>query len=497
MTCCDASTAKRCTRASKPSARPRSVFVARMPRKPPACGRTVGAPQRSVDSAPRSTSCGRSRISRTSRISPKTSTESAAGARTRSPDRSRSRAASLPPWRISPKPACAADALAAWFAEALVSPVLTAHPTEVQRKSILDCEREIARLMMWRDRSVLTPDEGAEWETDVYRQIVALWQTAMLRLSRLQVRDEIENGLAYYRYTFLTRDAAAVRGACCASCNAYFGADIEVPPFLRMGSWIGGDRDGNPFVVARNARIRDSCAGGGRVRPLPRRGSPAWRRTVAVGAPGAADAGADGSWSRPPRDANPHRQDEPYRQALTGNLCAARRDVDCACRARRPRARPMPSCGPYGTPLELAGAISRSIRASLATHGAAILATRRLTPLIRAVAAFGFHLASIDLRQNADVHEAVVGELLARAGVVPDYCGAAGGRAGRAADARAAHAAAARTRRILSMASARVRSSRSSPRRPTIHRGTAPQAVPNYVISSARRCPTCSKSACC
>ena len=84
-----------------------------------------------------------------------------------------------------------------------MSPVLTAHPTEVQRKSILDCERELARLLRWRDRTRLTPDEGADWERDVYRQVLTLWQTAMLRLSKLTVRDEIDNGLAYYRYTFL------------------------------------------------------------------------------------------------------------------------------------------------------------------------------------------------------------------------------------------------------------------------------------------------------
>src|ERR1700676_383790 len=93
--------------------------------------------------------------------------------------------------------------LGAFFADALVSPVLTAHPTEVQRKSILDCEREIVRLLQWRDRSALTPDELASMDKGLYRQVLGLWQTAMLRLARLQVKDEIDNGIAYYRYTFL------------------------------------------------------------------------------------------------------------------------------------------------------------------------------------------------------------------------------------------------------------------------------------------------------
>ena len=94
-----------------------------------------------------------------------------------------------------------------------MSPVLTAHPTEVQRKSILDCEREIARLLQWRDRVELTPDEAAEFETGLYRQVLALWQTAMLRLSKLRVEDEIENGLAYYRYTFLAEVPRLYAGA--------------------------------------------------------------------------------------------------------------------------------------------------------------------------------------------------------------------------------------------------------------------------------------------
>ncbi len=127
--------------------------------------------------------------------------------------------------------------------------MLTAHPTEVQRKSILDCEREIVRLLTLRDRTVLTPKEIAEWETDLERQVLSLWQTAMLRLSKLTVRDEVDNGLAYYRYTFLT-EVPRLYDALSHGLSRTFGDDIDVPPFLRMGSWIGGDRDGNPFVTA-------------------------------------------------------------------------------------------------------------------------------------------------------------------------------------------------------------------------------------------------------
>src|SRR5581483_12378728 len=142
------------------------------------------------------------------------------------------------------------QALTHWLERARVSPVLTAHPTEVQRKSILDVEREIARLLAWRDRSTLTPEEAHEFSERLSTAVLGLWQTAMLRLTRLRVHDEIDNGVAYYCYTFL--DAIPrVYAAFEAAARERFGIPRErVPAFFRMGSWIGGDRDGNPFVNA-------------------------------------------------------------------------------------------------------------------------------------------------------------------------------------------------------------------------------------------------------
>ena len=94
-------------------------------------------------------------------------------------------------------------ALQTWLESALVSPVLTAHPTEVKRKSTLDCEREIARLLERRDREQLLPAEQTQLVHELYTVILTLWQTAMLRLTKLRVVDEIDNALAYYRDTFL------------------------------------------------------------------------------------------------------------------------------------------------------------------------------------------------------------------------------------------------------------------------------------------------------
>jgi phosphoenolpyruvate carboxylase len=309
--------------------------------------------------------------------------------------------------------------VAAWFTEALVSPVLTAHPTEVQRKSILDCEREIARLLQWRDRVELTPDEAAEFEAGLYRQVLALWQTAMIRRSKLRVEDEVENGLAYYRYTFLS-EVPKLYLALAARLHTKFGVDRDfmLPPFLRLGSWIGGDRDGNPLVndatlayaIHAQAKVAfahylDEIHGLGGELSLS-------TRLVTPTAPLLALAATA-------HDANPHRGDEPYRQALIGIYARVAATAGALAGYVPPRA-PHADLPPYATPDELLVEL-RTIEASLATHGAAPLAAGRLAPLIRAVQVFGFHLAVLDLRQNADVHEAVIAELLARAGVTAGY----------------------------------------------------------------------------
>jgi phosphoenolpyruvate carboxylase len=309
------------------------------------------------------------------------------------------------------------DAFAEWLADALVSPVLTAHPTEVQRKSILDCEREIARLLMWRDRTLLTPEETREWEASLQLQVLTLWQTAMLRLSKLKVHDEIDNGLAYYRYTFLD-EVPRLYEALAADLATRFESPPAVPPFLRMGSWIGGDRDGNPFVLADTLayaiRAQAAVAFDHHLDAVHKLGAELSLSARLNDFTPALLALADAA-----HDTNPHRQDEPYRKALTGvyaRLAATAVARTGRMPARAPHA-PLPA---YTSVREFEADLS-IIRDSLVAHGSAILAARRLAPLMCAVETFGFHLASLDLRQNADVHETVVADLLARADVASRY----------------------------------------------------------------------------
>src|SRR5215475_9212969 len=141
--------------------------------------------------------------------------------------------------------------LQALFNTVLVSPVLTAHPTEVRRKSVLDREMEVAQLLAGRDRMVLTPAEAAATDDALSRAILILWQTSLLRRGRPTVVDEVANGLSYYDHTFfreLPRLYADLEDGLAAIDPAW--RNTELPSFIRMGSWIGGDRDGNPFVTA-------------------------------------------------------------------------------------------------------------------------------------------------------------------------------------------------------------------------------------------------------
>ncbi|MDX9706561.1 MAG: phosphoenolpyruvate carboxylase [Azospira sp.] len=302
---------------------------------------------------------------------------------------------------------------------ALVSPVLTAHPTEVSRKSILQCQHEIARLLDARERMMLTPEETAESDLALRRAVLTLWRTRMLRPNRLAVVDEIRNGISYYDETFfaeLPRLYAQFEDQLAAAFPER--DDWSLPPFFRIGSWIGGDRDGNPFVTAdilRAALRLQSTAVFefylGEVHALG--GELPLSQMLAAVSPELAALAA-----RSP-DASVHRTDEPYRRALTGiyaRLAATAKSLDQHEAARHAIA----EAEPYATAGELATDLG-VLTDSLKTHGAGLLAGGRLRRLIRAVEVFGFHLAPIDLRQNSDVHERTVGELLARAGVCMAY----------------------------------------------------------------------------
>jgi phosphoenolpyruvate carboxylase len=299
-------------------------------------------------------------------------------------------------------------ALQRFFATALVCPVLTAHPTEVRRKSTIDREMEIAELLAERDRIQLTPDEAAASEEALRRAVLTLWQTSLLRRTRLRVVDEVANGLSYYDYTFLKelpRFYAALEDQLVALDPAWETA--ELPSFLRLGSWIGGDRDGNPFVTAevlRQAlRMQSTRAVSYYLAELHLLGGELSLDGRRVSVSEQLEALAERS-----PDRSPHRQDEPYRRAITGlyaRLAATARAIEVGTLRDAVGEAP-----PYGDAAELVADLD-TIHRSLASNGSLTLARGRLRFLRRAVDAFGFHLAGLDLRQNSDVHERTVAEL--------------------------------------------------------------------------------------
>ncbi len=309
------------------------------------------------------------------------------------------------------------DKLRAWFGGAFVSPVLTAHPTEVKRKSTLDCEREIARLLDRRDREPLLPGEQTELAHELYTWILTLWQTAMLRLTKLRVVDEIDNALTYYRDTFLEQ-IPRLYAEMEYTLARHTGTGLRLPALLRMGSWIGGDRDGNPYVnaeVLRTALERQArLAFAHYLEQIHLLGGELSLASRLVSVTPELAALADGAG-----DDSPFRQDEPYRRALVGVYARLAATARALCGYVPPR-EPHAAGAPYASSAELRADLD-IVAQSLTTHGSAALAERRLRPLERAVEVFGFHLASLDLRQNSAVHEQVVAELLRLAGVHGEY----------------------------------------------------------------------------
>jgi phosphoenolpyruvate carboxylase len=316
----------------------------------------------------------------------------------------------------------AAPRISEFFDRALIVPVLTAHPTEVQRKSILDTEREIERLLAER-HAPLTERERATNTELIRAGVTTLWQTRMLRDSRLTVADEIENMLSYYRLTFLREiprlyvDLETRLGAG-GPAGARKGTARRLGQFLRMGSWIGGDRDGNPNVDAATLEhALDRQAGvvlQYYLEEIHRMGAEmSISSLLAPVSPALLELA-----ERSP-DRSPHRVAEPYRRALTGvyaRLAASARTLGHTHVLRQEvgRGEPYASAQEFAADLEL-------IERSLLDSGSPVLVQPRLAAVRRAVDIFGFHLATVDLRQSSDVHERTIAELLHAAGVCPDY----------------------------------------------------------------------------
>ncbi|SUA52967.1 Phosphoenolpyruvate carboxylase [Oligella urethralis] len=294
-----------------------------------------------------------------------------------------------------------------------IVPVLTAHPTEVQRKSILDRHQVISDSL----REYHLIDEPRQKEAIAERilgQIQLLWYTRMLRFDKLTVADEIDNALNFYNSTFLQ-----VIPQLYSKMYKYLSKDVKVDStkvarFLSMGSWIGGDRDGNPFVNADTLKMA-----------ISKQAATIFNHYLAeVHALGTelslSEAFAPASeelreLAERSHDRSPHREDEPYRRAMIGMYARL-----AATAKRLSNGQISLAQAEFGRVYESAEEFLHDLTIvanSLNTYHAARVTDLRLKNLIYAVNVFGFHLATIDLRQSSDVHERVLEEVFLRAGV--------------------------------------------------------------------------------
>lgn len=304
------------------------------------------------------------------------------------------------------------DRIATLLDQALIVPVLTAHPTEVRRKSMIDHRNRIAELMKLRDAGADTTPDGDRVDEAILRQIALLWQTRVLRRERLFVADEVETALSYLRDVFLP-----VLPALYQRWDRALGT--RVPSFLRPGSWIGGDRDGNPFVVA------DSLKGA-----LARACETVLQHyldavhllgaELSISSEHAAIADDVQALADKSGDTAESRADEPYRRALSGlyaRLAATHLELTGKTAPRAPAL----SGDAYADPHAFRADLIAVARGLAADHGGPLATGGALGRLIRAVETFGFHLATLDMRQNSAVHQRVVADLLKGAGVEADY----------------------------------------------------------------------------
>src|SRR5471032_770303 len=302
----------------------------------------------------------------------------------------------------------AAD-LRRFFASALVGPVLTAHPTEVRRKSTIDREMEIAALLDRRERVQLTADESKASDEQLRREVLTLWQTNLLRRTKLTVLDEVGNRWSFYDYSFL-REVPRLHCALEDRLNEEdSGEQGELASFLRMGSWIGGDRDGNPFVTAEvmrgTLRMQSSRILNFYLEELHALGA-----ELSIAAHLADVSEELRTLAERSPDPSPHRSGEPYRLAVSGiyaRLAATARKLKIETTRRLPvgEAAPYPNVKEFKADLDV-------LDRSLIANNSRVIARGRLRLLRRAADCFGFHLASLDMRQNSAVHERTIAELL-------------------------------------------------------------------------------------
>ncbi len=305
-----------------------------------------------------------------------------------------------------------ADAVVELLRHALIAPVITAHPSEVRRKSVLDRVGAISDDLDAYDHA-RTDAERRIIELRLVRQVSIFWRTRQLRPVKPGVKDEIENAVSYFERSFLPELPRLY-----AHWLEVLGEPKDLTSFLRVGSWVGGDRDGNPFVTADVMREAMRWQSRAALRVYLDQ-IHALGAELSVSARLAAVTPELQALADAAHDTSLQRADEPYRQALTGVYARLAATYPALTGEPPMRAAAM-AAPPYESPDELKADLETVLHSLIAEHGPAF-AYGDLPNLIRQVDTFGFHLARLDMRQNSAVHERTTAELLRTAGVCADY----------------------------------------------------------------------------
>jgi phosphoenolpyruvate carboxylase len=298
--------------------------------------------------------------------------------------------------------------------------VFTAHPTEAKRRTVLAMLRRISHNLRALDALDLLPDEREAITQQIRHAIVALWQTDETRAERPTVLGEVSNGLYYFEETLFNVVPQVYRTLETALAREYPGEMFTIPPFLRFGSWIGGDRDGNPLVTldvtARTVRLHADLAIKMHLRAVAELIGPLSQSTrqVPVSRPLLDSLDADAQLF--PNHADEIAARNPF-ELYRRKLSFIRKKLEAT--RERVHGKGL-SEGAYRRHEELLADL-RFIRDSLLENRGGAVATGRLADFIRQVEIFGLHLARLDIRQQASQHRDALDELLAHLKVTPSY----------------------------------------------------------------------------
>jgi len=311
-----------------------------------------------------------------------------------------------------------------------IEPVMTAHPTEAKRLTILKKYRKIYLTIFKKENPIWTPEEKALLREDIINEIQKLWQTGDIFLERPTVEEEVSNGLYYFKETFYSVIPKLYRSLRRSIEKFYPEQGVVIPPLLRFGSWVGGDRDGNPNVTPEVTRWtiktqRDAILSLYIQSVQDLIGSLSHSTTkVNVSEELIASIEADKKGmpdiGQQVLDRNPY---EPYRQKLS--FVKIRLEKTRADDSVKSPLAPLLKGGDimggsYHSPAELLEDLS-IIQRSLAANRGMRTAEIEVDGMIKRVEVFGFHLARLDIREESDKHTRAICEVFDRLGIYPDF----------------------------------------------------------------------------